>query len=511
MKIWKNITLVSKIAACLILLSILLAQQAGTTYGQGNWSTPVPISPEGSFAWFPDVIADQYGKVHTVWAAGATGYDQVIYTYTEDGKKWQPPNDVFAMPWVGTNSAATRPALLIDENGYLNLSFVDLTTVYYSRSSLTKTLTANAWVPKQTMSGDQIAYYSRMAVDSNKKLHFVYTQSTPSEECALCYHLYYRQSANDGNTWSAPVDLMKGGSGAVKPQILIDRSDRVHVVWESGIGGGLGQLANPTSVSYSVSADSGKSWSSPENLSKNAAEMGKNIAIGLDRTGNVVVAWWALPANKIMYQVSNHDGRGWTAPIPISQVWGAAGVIRSNLDDYSFATDSEGYLHLVVVGALSEFQTSLNILNLVWDGSQWAKPDVAATFKGDVPEWPRVSISQGNQLNVVWFVRDEAHIWESDKGQYRVWYARGETGSKLIAPEPLPTAGSGITQSPSAPTQTAQPTRAATPLATSEPLTTTPRQVPQTEADFVPLLAIAILPSLLLIIGLAAFISNRRQ
>lgn len=499
-----------KIAASLTLLVVLFIQNTVGVWGAANWPTPSVLSPAGSFAWFPDIISDVYGRVHVVWAAGAEGYDQVYYTNSDDGQKWQPPVDVFAVPWVGLNSAATRPTMLIDSNGHLNVSFVDLTTVFYSSAPLESTLIVNRWRPKQAMSKGQTAYFSRMAMDRQNNLHYVFTQNAPSEECPNCYHLFYRKSTDDGTTWSAPVDLVKEAIGAVKPQILVDAEDHIHVVWESGKGGGLGQLTNPTSVSYAGSVDGGKTWSQPENLSRFSADMGKNIAIGSDRLGNLVVAWWGLPMNRILYQVSSNSGKTWSTPAPIPGVWGAARVYQSNLDNYAFAIDGDGNLHLVAVGALSADQPTLNVLNLMWNGSQWAAPDVVASYKGDVPEWPRVSISQGNLMNVIWFVRDEPHIWLSDQGQYRVWYTRAQIDAKSIEPKPLPTAAAPeIKPSPTPKTLiTAAPTAAQT--ATSRPAMA-PSRGPQTETDYVLLLALAVVPSVLLIAGMAIYVMIRRR
>ncbi len=88
-------------------------------------------------------------------------------------------------------------------------------------------------------------------------------------------------------------------------------------------------------------------------------------------------------------------------------------------------SDSSGNLHLAAVARVTKEQKELDIVDLVWNGSEWMVPDVITTYDGDVPEWPRIAVNKGNQLNVVWFVRDEAHIWESDKGHYRVWYSNG--------------------------------------------------------------------------------------
>jgi hypothetical protein len=492
-----------------LMLGLILMAIVKPSSGQSLWSAPLAISPEGSFAWFPDILADPYGRVHAVWASGAVGFDQVYYASTDTGYSWTKPNDIFATPLVGNESYAARPSLLIDKNGHLNLTYLNSKAVNYSKSPIMKATLPGAWTPSVPINGSQPGYFSRMALDSQNTLHLVFTQNNPAGACPICYHIYHRQSIDDGNSWSPPVDIIKDAVGAVKPQMIIDKDDNIHLVWESGMGGGLGQLTNPTAVTYAASYDKGKTWSVPLNLSS-STEMGKNIAIGIDKSGDLVVAWLSLPSDLIKFQISSDHGKSWSSPSSIPGAFGAAQVYASNLDDYAFASDSDGYLHLAAVGRVLANQDTLNVLDLVWDGSQWKKPDIIATYKGDVPEWPRITISQGNQIYVIWFVRDQAHIWESDKGQYRVWLSRGYAPSQSVGALPLPTAAASGTAIPTNPTPTLTATSSVPIEGAGIATAVNNPQFPQTaiptsEAQLLPLLAAAIIPSILLIIGVAIF------
>lgn len=509
---------VYRIFAALFIALALLGSLGKQTQGQvSGWIAPRALSSTDFFSWFPDIVADPYGNLHVVWASGVVGFDSVYYTTSSDGFSWRTPNDIFANPWVGTNSGATRPTLLVDHNSNLNITFIDPNQAFYSRVPLWDASYALSWLPRETMSSlDQTAYFSRMAIDSQNRLHYVYTQNMPSAACSNCYHVFYRQSTDDGNTWSEPVDLMDTQIGAVKPQILVDRSDNIYLVWETGQGGGLGQLSGPTTVTFAASYDAGKTWTIPTDFPVTADESAKNITIGIDRNNDLVVAWWSLPEDLIMYQTSSNKGRTWSDPTPIPLVWGAAEVYKSNLDDYSMASDSAGNLHLVAVGRVEKTQTDLNIVDLVWDGTEWAAPDIIATYKGDVPEWPRIAINKGNQLNVVWFVRDEAHIWESDKGRYRVWFSQGYASAPSRQAEPVPS----LTPTAQA-TPTLEPTATTPPVegdavVTAEPTLNPadqipPVNVPLSETDYIPLLAKALLPSILFVVGIFVVTFVRRR
>ena len=68
--------------------------------------------------------------------------------------------------------------------------------------------------------------------------------------------------------------------------------------------------------------------------------------------------------------------------------------------------------------------------------------NVIATYDQGAPEWPRIAVSEGNILNVVWFLRDAEHIWDTENGTYTIWYSRLETSAKAIPPKIRPTSTS---------------------------------------------------------------------
>jgi hypothetical protein len=418
-----------------------------------------------ALGWFPDIAADSYGGLHVVWSTGKSlgdtsikatqtpeEFDVVMYTNNLDGTKWSTPNDIAAMTSGGE---VTRPSLLVDQNGILHLTYRE-TGIFYSQAPLNSSISARTWQAPLVISEKQIAYFSRMAVDSKGVIHLVYTENVPSPACPICYHLFYRQSLDNGKTWSLRVDISKADTGSVKPQILIDKQDNIHVVWESGVGGAYGQLTDPTSVMYTASYDGGKTWSQ---LYKFPAPngWGRNVTIGKDGKGNLIVVWLGLDEDMVYYQTSSDNGKSWSDPVSIPDVWGGWTVYNARLDDYTMATDSDGNVHLVFVGRLSADDKNLEILHLTWNGTVWSRPDTVTRLVGDVPEWPRLAISLGNQLNVVWFVRGQAHIWDSDSTNYQVWYSHVTIQATALKPNPRPTPAPDIISTP-APTPILLPT-----------------------------------------------------
>lgn len=495
----------------------------------GGWTTPVSISSSQVTAWFPDIIADTTGRIHVVWAGGTTGFDTVLYTSSTDGKTWSPINDIAAVPQVGTDSAATRPAMWVDTNGNLNLSYVS-TSLFYSQAPVVNAGSAATWLEPQKLNSGQVAYFSRLLQDVNGQIHLFYTENVATNVCAQCYHLFHRMSADDGKSWSDPKDVSNDGTGVAKPQIITDNKGNLFAVWESGTGGGLGQLSDPTIIKFSASYDGGKTWSNAQSPLPSTISEARDVAIGMNGQGRLVVVFLALPDNTVNYMVSTDLGRTWSNSARIDGISGSWDVYPSRLDDYSMAVDSSGTLHLALVGRQLTNETpeptlrtltqtpqvaSLSLLHLALRGDTWSPPEVIASFTGDVPEWPKIAVSNGNVLNAVWFVRDQANIWNSDNAHYRIWYSRSEIGSPAV-PTTIPKIQSTSTPSPVAIIDTPNVvTSGAAPdtLPTLAAYQKDPAQRPvYSESDFIGIFVKSLAPVVLvvIVIGLFYFIRHRR-
>lgn len=511
-----------------------LALPAAVSYGQteeppSGWSEPALIS----YGWFPDIAADASGRVHLVWSSGTTGYDVVMYTASDDGVTWTDINDIAARPTLGS---VTRPTIVIDPLGVFHMTFKDY-TVYYT-SGPAASVSAASLIPYRQVSKGPAAYFSKVLRDSKGRLHFIITENVFSSVCSLCLHVFYRWSDDNGQTFSDLVDISEAiPTGAAKTQFVIDDQDNLHVVWEAGRGGDLGQLLTTnTKVYYAVSRDRGTTWETPIEfrtpplLEAEATPTGtpeppqkttaRNVVLGLDGEGKLLVAWLGLPQDLIYYRVSSDQGRTWTDPQPIPDVWGGWSIHPGRLDTYTMATDSAGQIHLVFVGRTVENvklrhttdgSTLLDLLRVSWDGSGWSKPDTITTLAGDVPEWPRLAISNGNQLNLAWFVRDQENIF-GDPGGYQIWYARGSSSASFVPSAPLPTIAPTVR-----PTNTLPPAEVVSPDATPTidfaqlPPTTGEGQEPFTESNLLVLIGTSLFPAAMVVIVVAVIVLVRRR
>jgi len=432
----------------------------------GQWANPT-IFPD--IGWFPDIAVDSHGSIHLVWSGSISrnglSYDEVLHSASPDGRQWSAVSDIMAMESQGE---VTRPALLPDPRGLLYLTF-RLPYTFYSQAPAAEAADSTVWQTPQQMNFDDWAYFSRAALDSQGHLHLIYTQNLVTSACSLCYHLYYRES-DDGRNFTQPVDISQLPTGVAKPQILMDDQNNIFVVWEAGRGGSLGHVTDPAQVVFAASYDDGKTWSAPVIFSSphaHATDSQRNITLGRDGQGHLVVAWLSVPEDLVYFEVSSDRGRTWSAPKAVPGIWGGRAVYPSDLDDYSMATDSSGVVHMVLAGR-TFMQRSLSVLHIAWNGSAWSQPDRIITFRGDVPEWPRLAIGGGNHLYVTWFVRDQAEIW-SGGGDYRIWFTQSLSAAPPATPVVWPTmtatAVPDVTPTPIPAALTPTPTETAVPAA----------------------------------------------
>jgi len=512
-------------------LEILLLILAGwlvkipILHGQSeNWSKPINLSSGSEFAWFPDITVDLGGRIHVVWTTTTlptvgsplqkdekkTYYDQVIYTTSLDGEIWSSWTDITAYE-VKAGVEATRPALLTDKHGRFHMTS-RYNRIYYIQTPVNLVLSIAPSLLPRKLSYD-FSYYSRLAIDKNDTLHLVYTEFLPDEKTinqTRCLWVLYRQSTDNGQSWSKPINISKLPTGSAKPQILIDSQNYIHVVWESGEGGDIGQLYGIVKVMYTASYDNGITWTSPAQFTTKTTESAKSIAIGLDNKDNLLVAWLSLPENRIYYQLSYNHGHSWTPPQLLPGVFGGVEVFPSRLDDYAMATDNAGNIHLVFVGTTVIKEKSLSVFHMMWNGLSWSKAEPITTLLGDVPEWPRIAIGKGNELHVVWFVRNEEGLWGNGKIDYKVWYSKAMISAPLLPtvtwPTVTPTATPTITPIPTIiPTATPTPTLSPK-LLKIEPSVAQAIQTVYTDFDELTLLIVSLTPAFLIVFSLVTAI-----
>ncbi|MGD9100327.1 MAG: sialidase family protein [Anaerolineae bacterium] len=428
-----------------------------------TWSAPQVISAPPGFSWFPDLAADEAGVVHAVWCEttpqeDGTGLsEQVTYAYW-DGQSWSVPNDV-----VPPSADIVRNAVATDLAGNVHLLFGGSVydynlALYHQKARISEAWSAAVWSrPHRINQG--ASYMGDIAADSQGNIHLIYDDALGQAEDgkAARSDIFYRRSSDGGQIWSTPINFYPEPlTGSARSYLEIDSSDVLHVTWDEGWDRLTGIQADTFHSVYVFSSDWGETWS-PPTIIDYPDNMVRQLTVGSDGRGGVMLVWRTSLRDEIFYQWSADGGRSWGAPAAIPAIF--ARVWTTPFDMYDLAADSAGHIHLLVVGRETPDRLAeTGVYHLVWDGAGWSTPTkVFASQDVHHPEYPKIIVQEGNRLHAAWFTREGSQWEETDR---LVWYSQSQSSAPRQAITPHPTA------TPIPPTPTPSPMFTVTPYPT---------------------------------------------
>lgn len=482
--------------AALFVCLLLLPAGLSIAAGEVEWTQPVLLS-EGvpGRSVFPVIAGDKAGSLHVIWTNNidreGVGESMLYYTFW-NGTGWTKPVDVLSVP--GPYPLNSQPSIAVAPDGRIHVVWVSWGGIYHSSAYVIGANSAQAWSsPKMIDAGALQQPF--VTVTSDGRLHVVFLCT--DEEAGV----YYTTSV-DGEEWSTPLLISaKGRPRRVIPAVsetvhmIADGQDRLYVVWSD-------VWSDPNEdysagVYFSRSTDGGVSWSSPYRIDEDWPQLGWPdkpdylASLGIDGAGGIHVLWSATyrdgPSCGRQHRWSSDGGQTWTTRervlVPAFHCLGWMNMV----------TDAGGTLHVVTIAGQEDDSTV--IFHSYRTGDGWT-PVTALPGVLTPPtegEWgrqgidrPRVALSEGNILNVVWHTNDG-----------KVWFARGVISqAPHEAPSPWPSPTRAATAEPHPTDALPTPSTTATkpsPTYAAEPL---PVEVKGTAS-----LSIPFWPALLLVLA----------
>jgi len=411
--------------------SIPVRAQSGTT-----WDPAIRIpSPKNSNSWFPDVATDSQGNVHVVWSEtgdfgiGSNLGEALLYS-TWNGGQWTQYTDI-----VPPQKDIVRSAIAISEDDTIHLThdYQPPFSLYHKQTSVTSAFSASNWSSKVQINGRGNTYMSDIVAWKNN-LHVVYDDGQFYEkECFGCADIFYRRSEDGGISWTEPVVLVNTKTGSARAQIEMDQNGNIYVAWDEGWDRLTGLGSSEYGI-FMMSKDQGKTWSVPLQINYPGNSNIQLTPAG-DGKGGVMLVWRTISPQypAIYYSWSSDWGQSWTLPQTLPNI--ASCQIDNSFDIYDMAVDGDGHIHLVATGYLAssslelvDFSRPPGVYHFEWDGSRWTIPELINQSNW-YPYYLKMSITNGNQLNVVWFMR-EGEFEQIQSNQ--IWYAHGESSAQFL-------------------------------------------------------------------------------
>ncbi|HEX5164080.1 MAG TPA: exo-alpha-sialidase [Thermomicrobiales bacterium] len=396
-----------------------------------NWSEPEQIGTNLSTSWFPEIFADAAGTIRVVWDAGlersegslATGRSGVMLSQSVDSG-WSEPSEIL----LGQAGYVTRP-IIVTDSSYAYLLF-RTSRMYVSRAPLTSDLqNAHSWSTPYPLSSDE-SYWGQIVALPDGTVVTVFSQMASVQVAGNTERrmaLFMRRSVDHGQTWGYEERLSDTSERTARSSLVLAPDGRTLLLaWDEGYdaltGGG-----DPHAISLLASRDGGATWGSPNTI---LGEYDQSV-LATNGTTSILV-YRSTTTDELMFRRSEDLGETWSEQAPIPGVTARPYTSTHHFDKLSLAVDGDGRILLSYIGQPSDNPDQLSVMVATFFAAEWTTPQMVATPEG-LPEYPRICVGLGNQVRLVYFVRDSE---ASDEQRRTLWAVSATSSAQPATPVP---------------------------------------------------------------------------
>ncbi len=251
-----------------------------STDGGATFSTPKNLSNNTGFcsscSRLAQIAIDSGGNIDVVWE-GLAGFGNIDIFFSGSGDG----GATFSTPKNLSNNAGTSQGaqIAVDSSGNINVVWVDNNPgnqdIFFSGSSDGGTTFS---VPKNLSNNTGQSYNPHIAVDPTGDINILWEDTTPGN-----VDVFFSRSSDGGATFSTPKSLSNSRGSPLHPQMAVDSSGNINVVWQDAAPGQF-------DIFLSRSTDGGITFSTPMNVSNNTG-YSLEPQVALDSGGNIDVVW----------------------------------------------------------------------------------------------------------------------------------------------------------------------------------------------------------------------------
>ncbi len=260
------------------------------------------------------------GNLHLIWREFTDPlYPQLYYSRSSDGgRSWRQPLRVFA-----NTTSRVLPFVSLATNGDTLFAVCNVYFNLYKRYLFFRSLDAGETWQDSTVieQGPLIIIQPPRLLYAGDRLHFIHPMSVDVD--SFGYEVYYRNSDDFGITWSdriilSPAEPIPDYRHSQIPSAYADSNGRILVAWMDYRNGSMCGISGD--IFYRLSLDNGDTWEPWGSITNTQSGEGSYCLILGDKFH---VAWtdnWLLGCGypKVTYSMSADTGWSWETPESIS-------------------------------------------------------------------------------------------------------------------------------------------------------------------------------------------------
>jgi hypothetical protein len=247
-----------------------------STDGGTSWSASKRLTWTYETTYQPQIAIDSSHTIHVICIQDVFAYDEIFHKRSTDGgATW---TTLKRLTW--TSDFSLLPSLAIAPDDSLHVAWRDSKSgnweIYYKNSTTGGTNWSGTkrltWTPTPSTSPD-------IAVDLSNKIHVVWTDSSPGK-----VEIFYRSSTDGGTNWSGAKRQTWTWSVSESPCIKVSPDDVIHLTWNNYVS------STNSEIFYKSSTNGGVTWSSTERLTWNSRWSGL-AEVAADSSSNIHLVW----------------------------------------------------------------------------------------------------------------------------------------------------------------------------------------------------------------------------
>jgi hypothetical protein len=252
-----------------------------------SFQTPVRVSTAGRNADFPAVAVDAKGNVVVAFIDQDSSNSLLVLNAIRSVDAGATFGTVQRLAGENSINPLQPLSLAFDSKGAAYLAWTTDTSGGITASTCRMAIapSGTTFSVKKTISDTtEDAFAPRIAVDKSDALYVTFYNRYLNADFSFNREVMVMKSTDGGTTFSTPVNVSNNDGQSYFPSVVPDARGGVSVVWEDDSGN------DQSDVFYVHSADGGKTFSAPVNLSANPGV--STTAVGAaDALGNLVVMW----------------------------------------------------------------------------------------------------------------------------------------------------------------------------------------------------------------------------